>query len=432
MNKYKVEYESKSCSFEESYNIIQDGDIIGTGFAVMEPMGFLKDLHTISNRINKVTVLHSLGMGKYKILTDKEYNKKFYITSWFLMNSGRQALKSNSIEYIPGNLHNAATRQIEVQPIDVFVATVTPMDEHGYFRFSLSNIGEQQWSENAKKIILEVNPNLPNVYGDNEIHISQVDKIVECDRTIPILESGEINEIDEKIGINVASLVENGDTIQLGIGTIPDAVALAFKDKKDLGIHTEMITNSIVDLVEAGVINGSKKTLHKGKIVGTFALGNNRLYNFMNNNPGVMIMPGCYVNDSHVIAQNDNMVSINTAITVDFCGQVCSESIGTKQYSGSGGQSDTAIGAIHAKNGRSIIALRSTAKDDTISTIQPCLPLGSIVTLSRNNIDYIVTEYGVARMKNQSVSQRTINLINIAHPKFRNELKLQAEKLQYI
>ncbi|WP_019229836.1 acetyl-CoA hydrolase/transferase family protein [Sedimentibacter sp. B4] len=432
MNRYKVEYESKLCSFEESYNLIQDGDVIGTGFAVMEPMGFLKDLHTISHRINKVTLLHSLDMGKYKILTDKEHNKKFHITSWFLMNSGRQALKANNIEYVPGNLHNAATRQIEVEPIDIFVATVTPMDEHGYFRFSLSNIGEHQWSQNAKKVILEVNPNLPNVYGDNEIHISQVDKIIECDRPIPILDSGEISEIDEKIGVNVASLVEDGSTIQLGIGAIPDAVSKAFKNKKDIGVHTEMITNSIVELVEAGVITGNKKTLHKGKIVGTFALGNNRLYNFMNNNPGVMILPGYYVNDPHVIAQNDNMVSINTAITVDFCGQVCSESINTKQYSGSGGQSDTATGAIHAKNGRSIIALRSTAKDDTVSTILPCLPLGSIVTLSRNNIDYIVTEYGIALMKNQSVKQRTINLINIAHPKFRDELRLQAEKLQYI
>jgi acyl-CoA hydrolase len=242
------------------------------------------------------------------------------------------------------------------------------------------------------------------------------------------LPAATVGEIDKTIGAYVASLVNDGDTIQLGIGGIPNAVALAFMNKHDLGVHTEMITSSMAILAEAGVITGKKKSLHKGKMIGTFALGTQALYDFLDGNPAVQLLRGNYVNNPFVIAKNDNMVSINTALQVDLTGQVCSESIGLRTYSGSGGQNDTAEGAIHAKNGRSIIALYSTAKNGTISAIQPWLTPGAAVTLSRNNVDYIVTEYGIAPMKARTIKQRVENLIAIAHPDFRSELRALALK----
>lgn len=432
MNPFESLYQEKLCSLQESYQLIQDGDFIAVGAVGCEPMGFLQYLHTIADRIQHVHVAHSLEMLRYPFLTDDAFREKFTSDSFFLMGPGRESVRSGRKEYLPGNLHDAIKRQIDENQIDVFVCAVTPMDSMGYFRMSLSNIGESQYAAAAKHIILEVVPSLPVVYGENQIHISEVDAVFECDRKYPVLPREELTEEDRMIGQNVAPLVPDGSTIQLGIGAIPDAIAQAFMDKKDLGVHTEMITSSIADLVEAGVVTGRCKTLHKGQIVGTFALGDEKLYQLMDRNPAINIMPGNYVNSPSVIAKNDNMVSINTAIAVDFSGQVASESLGPLQYSGSGGQSDTAMGAIHAINGKSIIALRSTAKNGTISTISPFLPQGSIVTLSRNNVDYIVTEYGVAKMKGQSTKQRAKNLIAIAHPAFRESLEKQAAELGLI
>lgn len=432
MNPFQTEYKKKLLPKEKVYDLIHDGDYITSGFAGSEPIAFLQDIHTIADRIKQVHVSNSLEMMRYEFMTNETYRGKFTSDSMFLMAPGREAVKNRRKEYIPGNLHDAAKRQVDVNDIDVFVCAVPPMDDMGYFRFSLCNISESQYAAAAKRIILEVVPDLPVLYGDNEIHISEVDAIFECKRPYPILPDGTITEEDRMIGRNVASLVDDGSTIQLGIGAIPDAIAQAFMDKKDLGVHTEMITSSIADLVEAGVVTGKCKTLHRGKIVGTFALGTQKLYDMLHKNPAVCIMPGSYVNDPNVIAQNNNMVSINTAIAVDFVGQVASETLGPIQYSGSGGQSDTAIGAIHSKGGKSIIALHSTAKNGTISTISPFLPQGSVVTLSRNNIDYIVTEYGVAEMKAKSTAYRAEALISIAHPKFRDELTKQARELGYV
>lgn len=431
MNCFQQEYQSKLRTREETYELIQDGDYVVFGAAGSEPMAFCQGFHSIADRVHHVHISDSLEMGRYQFLTDEAYRGIFSTDSFFLMGPGREAVRAGRKEYIPGNLHDCCKRQIDVNDIDVFVCAVPPMDDMGYFRFSLSNIGESLYAAAAKRVILEVVPDMPVFYGDNEIHISDVDAVFECRRPYPVLPEGTLTEEDRMIGKYVAPLVEDGSTIQLGIGSIPDAIAQAFMDKHDLGVHTEMITSSIADLVEAGVVTGKYKTLHRGKIVGTFALGNQKLYDMMNRNPAVCIMPGSYVNDPCVIAKNHNMVSINTAIAVDFGGQVASESIGPVQYSGSGGQSDTAIGAIHAKGGKSIIALHSTAKDGTISTIMPFLPQGAVVTLSRNNIDYIVTEYGVAEMKARTTAQRAKNLIAIAHPKFRDELTAKARELGF-
>lgn len=431
-NRYLQEYEEKKRTFPEILDAIEDGDSIATTFAAMEPIGILSNLHKIYDRINRVDVGLVLSVAKYKFFDDPEYNDKFNTSSWFMLEPNRKGFKEGNIDYVPANLHEGACKQIDVDPSNVLIATTTPMDEHGYFRTSLCNICVREWLDVVDKVILEVVPEVPTVYGDNEIHISQVDHLYEFKRPIPQIEKPPITDVERKIGQHVATLVNDGDTIQLGIGAIPDAVAEAFMDKKDLGIHTEMITNSVVDLVENGVVTGRKKNLHKGKIVGTFALGNQRLYDFLNHNPGVLMLPGNYVNDPWVVAKNDNMVSINTAISVDLTGQVASESIGYKQYSGTGGQSDMAIGATHSKGGRSIIAIRSTAKNGTISTIQTFLDEGAIVTLSRNNIDYVVTEYGIAPLKGRCVRERAINLISVAHPKFRDQLTEDANRLYSI
>ncbi|GHU67887.1 4-hydroxybutyrate CoA-transferase [Clostridia bacterium] len=432
MNLYQREYEKRKCSLMDAYELVKDGSYLSTSSAAAEPIAFLKELHTIAPRIHKIRVSHSIEMLDYEFVINENYHSKFEVSSFFLMGPGRKAANIGRKDYMPTNLHDSARREIQNEVPDVYVCSVPPMDEMGFFRISLCNMVEREYIDKAKKVILEVVPDMPVLFGDNEIHISDVDAVFECNRPIPTIDSAPLGEEDRQIGIHVATLVEDGSTIQLGIGSIPDAIAQAFIGKKDLGIHTEMITNSVVDLVEKGVVTGKRKTLHRHKIVGTFALGNERLYRFLSHNPAIAIMPGRYVNDPYVIAQNDSMVSINTGLAVDLTGQVCSESLGHRQYSGTGGQSDTAIGAIHSKGGKSIIALHSTAKNGTISTITPYLAPGSIVSLSRNNIDYVVTEYGIAFLRSKTVSQRAQSLISIAHPQFRTELFEQAKKFGFI
>ncbi len=297
------------------------------------------------------------------------------------------------------------------------------MDKHGYMRSSLTNMYERHYFDNADKIILEVNPNLPWIEGNSEIHISKVDRLVEVNTPIPTIGQATLTEEDISIGNYIGELINDGDTIQLGIGGIPDAIALALKDKKDLGIHTEMINSGMAKLMKEGVITNERKTFLKGKTVGAFAFGDQELYDNLDRNPSILILDSHFTNDLSIIARNDNMVSINTSLQVDLTGQVCSESIGTRHYSGTGGQTETAIGANLSKNGRSIIALKSTAKAGTISSITPVLSPGAIVTLSRNSVDYVVTEYGVAPMKGRSIRDRVSNLISIAHPNFREELR---------
>jgi len=427
---YQEKYNAKKISIEQALSLIKSGDEIVAGFCGVEPMGILSKLHTIKDRVENVVVWYNLGMDKYDFFSNPEMKSHFITNSMFYSFGAREAHKLGTVSYQPAHLHNSFVRKVEAKPANIFIGTVTPMDKHGYVNSSLSAYYEKIVIEHADLVIMEVNTRLPKVGGDTELHIDEIDYIVEVDRPVPILQSAEVTENDKVIAAYVASLVNDGDTIQLGIGGIPNAVASAFMSKHDLGIHTEMITSSMAELAEAGVITGRKKSLHKGKIIGCFALGTQKLYDFIDGNPSVQLMRGEYVNNPFVIAKNDNMVSINTGIQVDLTGQICSESIGLKTWSGSGGQNDTAEGAIHAKNGRSIIALNATAKNGTLSTIQPWLTPGAVVTLSRNNIDYIITEYGIAPMKARTIRQRVDNLIAIAHPNFRKELRDAASKHQ--
>jgi acyl-CoA hydrolase len=321
----------------------------------------------------------------------------------------------------------------------MFVGTATPPDRFGYMSLSLSATYEVDMLENADIVILEVNEKYPRTFGDVIIHIDQVHHIIEADYEPPQLPIAPVSEEDKKIAESIFEHLENGITLQLGIGGMPNAVGKLLLSLKDVGIHTEMLTEGMMELFEAGVITGRKKTLYPNKMVCTFALGSRKLYDFINENPGVIINRGKWVNNPYVIAQNYKQISINSALEVDLTGQVCSESIGPDQFSGTGGQADTAIGAQMSPGGKSFICLYSTAtvkgKDGNkkvISKITPMLKEGAKVTLHRANVDYIVTEYGCVRLKGLSVRERAKKLISIAHPDFRDWLTEEAKRLRYI
>ena len=421
-------HEAKRTTVEQVIEQVKSNDKIWTSYNSLEPTLFLKNLHKIAPKVENVMIRHAGFILPYDFVLDPACKGHIVPITGFTDDYTRSMHDSTrNTLFIPSHLHNGVERCGWESP-DIFVCMATPMDENGYFRMSLSLIAEKDILPRCKRVILEVNDKLPITNGETEVHISEIDSFYESKEPLVTIPDSEPGDLDMEIGRYVASLVPDGATIQLGIGNIPNAVAKFFMEKNDLGVHTEMITSSMAKLAKAGVITGKKKPLHPGKIVGNFAMGSQELYDFLNNNPSVSIMRGSYTNNPWVIAQNDNMVSINAALQVDMCGQICSESLGSVQYSGTGGAADFATGAAHSKGGKSIIAIRSTAKKGTISTIQPVLSPGSIVSISRNDIDYIVTEYGIARMRGVPVSGRVDNLINIAHPKFRDELRAGAEK----
>jgi 4-hydroxybutyrate CoA-transferase len=286
-------------------------------------------------------------------------------------------------------------------------------------------------AESAKIVIAQVNENMPRTLGDSFIHISRIHKIVELSKELPELLRKPPSAVELQIGKHIASLVEDGGTLQLGIGGIPDAVLQSLMDKKDLGIHTEMVSDGIVKLIEAGIITNSKKTLHPGKIIATFILGSRQLYSFVDNNPLFEVHPCDYTNDPFIVAKNEKMVAINSAIEVDITGQICSDSIGTKIYSGFGGQLDFIRGAAYSKGGKPIIALPSTTKNDTVSRIVSKLKSGAGVVTTRADVHYVVTEFGIAELHGRNIRQRAKALIDIAHPKFREELERYAVEHKY-
>lgn len=429
MNIYEEQYRRKLVTLEEALDSLQDGDVIGTSQCANEPTAFFDAMHTLRGKGKKFRMFAPMCFNPHPFMSDPACKDTFDMDITFLMGATRKSRELGLFNYYPGDLHNGAGRWLDINGCTVFIAACTPMDKHGYFMIPLCLIHERAFLEAADRVILQVNPNLPRIYGDTEVHIRDVDMIVEAATPLPYLPQTAPNELESTIGAYVATLVNDGDTIQLGIGGIPDAAAMALMNKHDLGVHSEMLTNSMVDLLEAGVITGRKKNYMQGKMVGTFAYGTQRLYDTLNENPSVLMLRGETVNNPQNVAKNDNFVSINACLSVDLTGQVCSETIGSRQYSGSGGQVDMAVGAAHAKNGRNIIATASTKRGGTISTITAQLEPGSIVTLSRNQIDYVVTEYGIAPLVGRSVRQRVENLIAVAHPDFRPELREQANRL---
>lgn len=421
-------YQRKLGTIEDALAKVQSGNEIVVAMAAAEPQGILSQLHTIAHRVRDVGVVTCLNVQDYQFFCNPEYHDSFINEGWFYTPAIRKAHSHKMATFIPNHLHLAASKRLAYRRPDIFIGTCTPPDKHGFVSLGLSLTYEWEMLENAGLVIMEVNGNLPRTLGDTALHVSAVDMFVE--NTIPLvtLPVAEPSAKDLAIGRYIADLVEDGSTIQLGIGGIPNAVAQGLQDKHDLGIHTEMLTDSMVDLYEAGVITNRHKTLHPGKMVTTFAMGSQRLYDFIDDNAAVQFMRGSYTNDPAVVGRNHKMVSINTTLEVDLGGQCCSESLGHRQFSGTGGQADTAIGAQLSPGGKSIIALYSTAKKDTISKIVPMLTPGAVVSLQRNDVDYIVTEYGVAALRGTGVRERVRRLISIAHPKFRDWLAAEAEK----
>jgi 4-hydroxybutyrate CoA-transferase len=320
-------------------------------------------------------------------------------------------------------------------PLDAVLIQVAPPDEHGFCSLGIEAGLVKTAAQVAKTVIAEVNEQMPRTLGDSFIHISKIDRAVRVDYPLAELPMGETNALSMKIGQNIASLIEDGSTMQMGIGAIPDAVLSYLHSKQDLGVHTELFSDGVIELIEEGVINNEKKTLHPGKIVAGFILGSKSLYDFVDDNPIVELHPTEYVNDPFVIAQNERMVSINSAIEVDLTGQVCADSIGPKLYSGVGGQLDFVYGASRSKGGKPIIALPSTAtprSGETLSRIVPMLKHGAGVVTTRNHVHYVATEYGIAYLYGKTIKERANALIQVAHPDFQEDLQRQAHKLKYL
>ncbi|MCM2304662.1 MAG: 4-hydroxybutyrate--acetyl-CoA CoA transferase, partial [Elusimicrobia bacterium] len=425
-------YLGKLVSIEEAVSRIKSGDDVIVAQCASEPQGCMAQFHTLTDR-EDVRVFAVLTLKPYPFFMDPAMKGRFELCSWFHSHGARQALKAGTgtVTYVPNMLHRAALDRIHAHKPDIFFGTCTPPDRHGYVSLSLGVTYEKDVIDAAGTVVLEVNPNLPRTFGDTLIHVRDVDLFVEHAQDVPSLPVLPPGPVDLAIGAHFAELVPDGATLQFGIGGIPNAAAMALKGKKDLGVHTEMLVDSVMELYELGVITNRRKTLLKDKFVATFAMGTRKLYDWLDDNPTVELRRGSWVNDPAIIRRNSKMVSLNTALMVDFTGQVASESIGSTQYSGTGGQTDTAVGAKEAFDGegKSVIATASTAKNGTLSCIVPTLPEGAAVTLHRANCDHVVTEFGIAYMRGRTVRERTRNLIAVAHPDFRSDLTAQARKL---
>ena len=436
MKAWKELYSERLIDIDEAVSKIKSHDDVIVAQCASEPQGLMSRFHIAADWVEDVSVFSVLTLKAYEFYTNPDMKGRFELCSWFHAPGSREALKSGAgtVTFVPNMLHRAAADRIYAKQPNIFFGTCTPPDSKGFISLSLSITYEKDIIEAADIVVLEVNEKLPRTYGDTHLHVRDVDFFVENTQDIPALPVIEPSEEDRAVGNYIAELVEDRATIQLGIGNIPNAAAMALKEKKDLGVHTEMMVDSMMDLYEAGVITNKHKTMYKDKFVCTFAMGSSRLYHWLDDNMAVEFQRGSWVNDPAVVRRNSSMTSINTCLMVDFTGQVASEGIGHVQYSGTGGQTDTAVGAKEGSDGRgkSIIACRSTARGGTVSTIVPSLPEGTPVTLHRSNTDHIVTEYGIARMRGRTVRERTRNLIAVAHPEHRKELKEQAGKLGYL
>jgi acyl-CoA hydrolase len=437
-------YQHKLISIDAALAKIKTDDCVISALGAAEPNGLLEQLHTIAPRVSNVSVSTVLPMRPFKWFMEPAMKGHFEHHAWFYSAGIRKAaIEAHTCTYVPNHLHSAGLDRIIYRKPNVFLGSCTPPDRFGYVSLSLSVTYERELMEAADIVILEINDQMPYTWGDTIVHLDEVDFVVENSRKLFELPIPETEERDRMIGGYIAEHIEDGSTIQLGIGGIPNAVTAELMSKKNLAIHTEMLTDGMVDMYEAGVIGRGAhsfgKKLLTGKMVATFALGSQKLYDFLDRNPALALMRGSWVNDPYVIAHNKKQISINTTLEVDLTGQVCSESIGHRQFSGTGGQSDTAIGAQMSEGGKSFIALYSTVDvkqpdgtRKTISKIAPMLTPGAAVTLHRANVDFVVTEFGAVRLRGAPVNERARRLISIAHPDFHAELQAKAEELGFI
>jgi len=422
------DYKKKLVTAEEAVSVVKSGDRVYISGNAATPYVLMKALAQRKDELQDVELVHVLLMGEDP-LSKPEMEGHFRHNSLFVGPADRKAINEGRADYVPIFLHQIPDLFYSGQmPVDVAMLHLSPPDEHGFMSFGVEILASKAAAEKAKIIIAQVNDQMPRVLGDSFIHVSRVHKIVEISEPLPELERSPMSEVELKIGQHIAGLIDDGCTLQLGIGGIPDAVLASLQNRRELGIHTEMVSDGVMEAIEAGIITGSRKTLHPYKVILTFVLGSRRLYEFVDNNPVFEAHPTDYTNHPFIVAQNEKMVAINSAIEVDITGQVCSDSIGPYIYSGFGGQVDFIRGAAHSKGGKPIIALPSTAKDGEVSRIVPYLKQGAGVVTTRADVRYVVTEYGVAYLYGKNLQERTRALINIAHPKFRAELIKEAKK----
>jgi acyl-CoA hydrolase len=425
-------YLQKRGSANDALNLLKDGDFIIVPTGVGEPPTLLTALSKHRRRFHDIKVAQILALRKFEYL-DPETVEHVRHVALFFGGATRVGGQAGWIDFIP-NYFSEIPGMIERSQIasDVVFSMASPMDSHGYFSLSLGTDYTMAAISRAREVVLEVNPNVPFANGNCHVHISQVSALVESEEPILEVALPKIGAVQEAIGKYVADLIDDGSTLQIGYGGIPDAVVMQLTQKRDLGIHTEMIGDGIMTLLESGAVTNRKKTHFPGKMLATFALGSKKLYEFMHRNPMLEMHPVSFTNDPYVAAQNDKLIAINATMQVDLLGQCGSESIGDLPYSGTGGQVDFVRAANRSRDGKSFIVLPSTAKSDTISRIVPVLSPGTHLTTSKNDVNYVVTEFGVAQLRGKSAKQRARELIAISHPDFRAGLTEVAKQMRLL
>ncbi|HSM55896.1 MAG TPA: acetyl-CoA hydrolase/transferase C-terminal domain-containing protein [Candidatus Sulfomarinibacteraceae bacterium] len=424
-------YRRKVMDVDTALASILSGNRIYIGGGAGVPKQLTAGLTRCADQLRDVEITHILTFADAPYV-EPQYQHAFRVNALFIGPNVREAVQKGNADFTPVFLSEIPALFRKELPIDVALISLSPPDAHGFCSFGVEVGTTKPAAEEARIIIAEINPQMPRTLGDSFIHVSRLTHIVEVDYPLPEAPQGGSSETHMRVGQNIAEMIPNGATLQMGIGSIPDAVLKNLTDHRDLGVHTELFSDGVVDLVEAGVVTCRRKNFHPGKIIAGFLFGSKRLYEFVHNNPLIELHPTDYVNDPFNIAQNDRMVSINSALQVDLTGQVNADSIGPRFYSGVGGQVDFMRGAARSREGLPIIAFLSTAKNGAISRIVPMLYEGSGVVTTRNDVHYIVTEYGVASLYGKSVRERACELINIAHPRFRDELTHAARDLGYI
>lgn len=426
------EYKKKSCSIEEAVSVVKSKDRVYISGNAATPFRLTEALAQRKDDLQNVEITHVLLLGDDP-LSKPDMESHFRHNSLFVGPADRAAVNDGRADYTPVFLYEIPELFYSGKlPLDVAFLHVSPPDEHGFVSFGVECLASKAAAETAKIVVAQVNDKMPRTLGDSFLHVSRIAKLIEVSDELPELNIPPFTEVEERIGSYIAELVEDGCTLQLGIGGIPNAALKAMFNKRDLGIHTEMVSDGLVEAINAGVITGAKKTLHPGKVIATFYFGTKALYDFIDNNPIFETHPTNYTNHPFIIGQNEKMIAINSAIEVDLTGQVCSDSIGTRIYSGFGGQVDFIRGAAQSKGGKPIIALPSSTKQDTISKIVPTLQVGAGVVTTRADVHYVVTEHGVAYLHGKNLNERARALIHIAHPNFRAELTRAAKERKLI
>ncbi|MGA3089612.1 MAG: acetyl-CoA hydrolase/transferase C-terminal domain-containing protein [Terriglobales bacterium] len=429
---WEIDYAKKLQTADEALRCVESGMRVYIQPGCAEPEALVEALIRRGPCVHDVEIVHMMTMGGADYVAP-EMAAHFRHNAMFIGANVREAINEGRADYTPIYLSEIeGLFETGAMPLDVALIEVSPPDSHGFCSFGIGVDTTLTAAKCARRVIAQINSHMPRTYGDSFIHVNDIDVVVESSRPLCAMKPAEITDLHRAIARNVAALIEDGSVLQTGIGGIPDAVLPFLGDRKDLGIHSELVSDGVIPLIESGVITGARKNFKPRKIILGFALGSKKLFDFVDNNPIFEFHPTAYTNDPGLIARNDNMVAINSALQVDLTGQVCSDSIGTHFYSGIGGQVDFLRGASRSKHGKPIIAISATAKSGKISRIVPMLSPGAGVVTSRGLIRYVVTEYGVAYLHGKSIRQRALALIEIAHPKFREELYEFCEKTKWL